>query len=32
MSFFSRVDKITSTLASLGVPKSEGDMNQKLVL
>ena len=29
--FFSRVDKIVGTLASLGVPKSEGDVNRKLV-
>ena len=31
MKFFSRVDKIASTLASLGVPKSESDVNRKLV-
>ena len=31
MSFFSRVDKIASTLASLGGPKSEGDVNRKLL-
>ena len=30
MIFFSRVDKIVGTLASLGVPKSEGDVNRKL--
>ena len=29
--FFSRVDKIVGTLASLSVPKSEGDVNRKLV-
>ena len=28
--FFSRVDKIAGTLASLGVPKSEGDVNRIL--
>ena len=31
MKFFSRVDKIVSTLASINVPKSEGDVNRKLV-
>ena len=31
MRFFSRVDKIVSTLDSLGGPKSEGDENRKLV-
>ena len=31
MKFFSRVDEIVGTLASLGVPKSEGDVNRKLV-
>ena len=31
MKFFSRVDKIISTLASLGVPKVGGEMNRKLV-
>ena len=31
MKFFSRVDKIVGTLASLGVPKSEGEVNRKLV-
>ena len=31
MQFFSRVNKIVGTLASLGVPKSEGDVNRKLV-
>ena len=31
MTFFSRVDMIANTLASLGVPKSEGDINRKLV-
>ena len=31
MKFFSRVDKMVGTLASLGVPKSEGDVNRKLV-
>ena len=31
MIVFTRVDKIASTLASLGVPKSEGDENRKLV-
>ena len=31
LKFFSRVDEIVSSLASLGVPKSEGDVNPKLV-
>ena len=31
MKFFSRVDKTVGTLASLGVPKSEGLVNRKLV-
>ena len=31
MKFFSRVDKIVGTLALLGVPKSEGEVNRKLV-
>ena len=31
MKFFRRVDKIVSTLASLSVPISEGDVNRKLV-
>ena len=30
MKFFSRADKIVSILASLGVSKSEGDVNRKL--
>ena len=28
MEFFRRLDKIVSTLASLGVPKSEEDVNR----
>ena len=31
MKFFSRVDKVVGILASLGVSKSEGDVNRKLV-
>ena len=31
MKFFSRVDKIVGAFASLGVPKSEGDVNRKLI-
>ena len=31
MKLFSRVDKIVGTLASLGVPKSEGDVNRRLL-
>ena len=31
MKFFSRADKIVGTLASFGVPKSDEDVNRKLV-